>query len=420
MKRRCHIKAGLVIVGCLMAFQPAGTMGAEPTTKTRAMREVVYERLSRAQEAVEAGDWQKAYDQLRRCEKMKDLAPHEKAQLYTAYGYTYFSQEKYAESAAAYQKVLQQEDLSEAMRTSTLFTLGQLEFHLERYDAAVGHLEKWLQVAENPGPDPFILMGQALYQLGRLDEAAAPVERAITIARQRDQKVQESWYALLRVIYYETRKYDQLVDVLETLVTEYPAKEYWIHLAAAYGEMGQTRQQLATYELAYAQGYLSSSAEIVLLSQLLLQAEIPYRAGVLLQKGLEDGTVASTADNWRLLSQAWSLAQEYDAAIVSLSQAAKMSDDGELYARIAQSHANLNQWEESIAAARTALAKGVKSPQELQLMQGMAFFELGRFAEAKSAFTAAAQTKQGRDTATRWLAYVEREEARLKELGLQP
>ncbi len=30
-------------------------------------------------------------------ERMKNLAPHEKAQLYPAYGYTYFSQEKYAE-----------------------------------------------------------------------------------------------------------------------------------------------------------------------------------------------------------------------------------------------------------------------------------------------------------------------------------
>ncbi|MDX2475251.1 MAG: hypothetical protein QNL91_16260, partial [Candidatus Krumholzibacteria bacterium] len=204
------------------------------------------------------------------------------------------------------------------------------------------------------------------------------------------------------------------------LVTQYPAKEYWMHLAAAFGEMGQESNQLAAYEMAYAQGYLQSSTEIVLLCQLLLQAEVPYRAGVLLQKGLDNGTVTSNANNWRLLSQAWILAQENDAAIVSLGKAAELSDDGELYARIAQSYANLGQWEQSATAAGTALDRGVKKPQELQMMRGMAYYELGQFTAAKAAFAEAQKSTQGRENASRWMAYVEREEKRLRELGITP
>ena len=157
-----HTTTILVLAICLQC----GNAWAAP--KTKAMREIVYEKLSRAQEATEAEDWARAYDQLGRVERMKDLAPHEKAQLYTAYGYTYFSQEKYAESTASYEKVLEQEDLADAMRTSTLYTLGQLHFHLENFEKAVGYLDQWLEVADNPGPDPFILKGQALYQMGRL------------------------------------------------------------------------------------------------------------------------------------------------------------------------------------------------------------------------------------------------------------
>jgi tetratricopeptide (TPR) repeat protein len=384
------------------------------------MREKVYEKLSRAQEATEAGDWEKAYDQLVKLEKMNDLASHEKAQLYTAYGYTYFSQEKYVESAAAYEQVLQQDELAEAMRISTLYTLGQLHFHLEHFDVAVEHLENWLQLADNPGPEPFILMAQALYQLDRLDEVADPVRRAIAVAEQRDQKVQENWYALLRVVYFETQDYENLLGILEILVTRYPAKEYWIHLASAFGEMNDAKRQLAAYEAAYEQGYLTGSSEIVLLCQLLLQAEVPYRAGVLLQENLDGGVVESNANNWRLLSQAWILAQEHDAAIASLGKAAELSDDGELYARIAQSYANLNRWESSADAAATALERGVKNPQELQMMRGMAYFELGRFTESKAAFAEAQKTERGRQTASRWLAYVEREEKRLRELGINP
>ncbi len=406
----------LLLAFCLLAFG----LWANPAVAQQAMREKVYEKLSRAQEAVEAEDWEKAYDQLARAEKMKNLTPLEKAQLYTAYGYAYFSQEKYAESAVAYEKVLAQEGLADAMRVTTLYTLGQLHFHLEHFDVAIGHLETWLAVAENPGPEPYILLGQAMYQVGRLDEAAEPVHRAITVAKQRDRVVQENWYALLRVIYFETKDFDSLLGVLEVLVTEYPAKEYWMHLAAAFGEMGDEERQLAAYEAAYALGYLQSSSEIVLLSQLLLQAEVPYRAGVLMQEGLENGTVTSNAGNWRLLSQAWILAREHDAAIVSLGKAAELSDDGELYARIAQSYANLNQWESAATAAKTALEKGVRNPQDVQLMQGMAYFELRQFSSAKAAFAEAQKTEQSRATASRWLAYVQSEEKRLRELGIQP
>lgn len=265
-----------------------------------------------------------------------------------------------------------------------------------------------------------MLIGQALYQLDRTDEAAEPVERAIAEAESRGQEPREAWYALLRVIYYENGDLAELIDMLEILVIRYPAKEYWIHLASAFGEVGDTDRQLATYELAHAQGYLTSGAEIVLLSQLLLQAEVPYRAGQLLQAGLENGTVENSAEGWRLLAQAWDQAQEHDAAIAALRQAAALSDDGEIHARIAQSCANLGQWEAAATEAATALARGVDDPQDMHLMRGMAFFELGRYGEAKGAFTAAMNSPEGRETASRWLAYVEREELRLAELGIQP
>jgi tetratricopeptide (TPR) repeat protein len=404
-----------VIGGCASEIQ-----AADKAHKAKPLREIVYEKLTRAQEATEVEDWEKAFKELEKVKKMKDLAPHEKAQLYTTYGYTYFAQENYVESAVSYEQVLIQDELSEVMRTTTLFTLGQLYFHLGEFEKAAGHLESWLEIAENPGPQPYVLLGQAYYQLDRLDEAAEPVRKAIAVAEKRGKKVRENWYALLRVIYFETKDYDNLLDVLEILVTRYPAKEYWIHLSSAFGEMGDAKRQLAAYEMAYTQGYLKSSTEIVLLCQLLLQAEVPYRAGVLLQDGLDSGAITSNAGNWRLLSQAWILAQENDAAVASLKKAAALSDDGELFARIAQTYVNMNEWELAVEAAGTALDRGVKNPHDLHLLQGMAYFELGKYSDAQTAFSKAQKVEQSRETASRWLAYVQREEKRVRELGIKP
>lgn len=407
-----RLLAGLVL-GTILCAIATGTAAAQT-----AMREKVYEKLSKAQEAAETQDWDKAYDYLGDVERMRDLDGQEQAQLWTAYGYTYFAQERYTESAAAYEKVLDLEGVPEALRASTLYTLGQLHFHLEHYDLAAGHLETWLAETHDPGPEPYVLLGQAYYQLGRPADAADAVREAIAIAQRRDKPVRENWYALLRVIYYEIEDYDRLLDVLETLVTEYPAKEYWVHLSSAYGEMGDEKRQLAAYEMAHLQGYLTTGPELVLLSQLLMQAGAPYRAGLMLDQALESGVVEGTARNWRLLSQAWTLAQEHQKAIAALTRAAELSGDGELDVRIAQSYANLGDWERSVAAARVALRKGVDEPHELQVMLGMALFELGRLGEAKDAFASAQRSPEGRETATRWLAYLEHEQERLRELGI--
>ncbi|MCP4573663.1 MAG: tetratricopeptide repeat protein [bacterium] len=404
----------LGLVMGLLALLPA----AGPAAGQTAMREKVYEKLSKAQEAAEAQDWDKAYDYLGDVERMRDLDGQEKAQLWTAYGYTYFAQEEYTESATAYAKVLELEEVPEALRTSALYTLGQLHFHLEHYDVAAGHLESWLTANADPGPEAHVLLGQAYYQLDRPEDAAASIRQAVAINQRRGKPVQENWYALLRVIYFELEDYDALLDILETLVMEFPAKEYWVHLSSAYGEMGDEDRQLAAYEMAHVQGYLTNGSELVLLAQLLMRGGVPYRAGVVLEAGLDSGTIENTARHWRLLSQAWTLAQEHQRAIESLTRAAELSDDGELDALLAQSYANLGQWEQSVDAATVALRKGVDEPHELQMMQGMALFELGRLGDAREAFAAAQGSADGRETATRWLVYLEREEARLRELGI--
>ena len=110
----------------------------------------------------------------------------------------------------------------------------------------------------------------------------------------------------------------------------WPKREYFIQLSAMYGQEGDEGRQLALFETAYEAGWLLRSSEIVNLSQLLLQADIPYKAAKILEKGLEDGIVESTESNWRVLAQAWQLAQEDEEAIPALSRAAGLADDGVL------------------------------------------------------------------------------------------
>jgi tetratricopeptide (TPR) repeat protein len=380
------------------------------------MRQKVYDGLSKAETLAGEGKWEEAFESLADVENIRGLTGYEKAQLYTAYGFIYFSREDYAKSLESYRKVLQQENLPEAMRTGTLLTIAQLEFQNGNYEKTIEHLRAWLNEATNPGPTPYILMGQAYYQLERYEDAIAPVEQAISIAREQGKEIEENWWLLLRVFHYELKHYDKVVEILGILLAEHPSKNYWIQLAATYGEMGRETERLAAYEAAYLQGFLTSETEIVLYAQLLLQAETPYEAGKVLQQGLDEGRVSGTAENWRLLSQAWTLAKEDRKAIVALTHAAELSDDGELDARLAQTYLNLDEWNKAADSARTALRKGVDDSEEVQVLLGMALFEMDDFEKAKSAFRRAQDSPKSERIATQWISYIDAEQQRLADL----
>jgi tetratricopeptide (TPR) repeat protein len=386
------------------------------TRKTPAMRETVYAKLSEAQTAADAEDFARAVRILDELAKRDDLNSYELAQLWNFYGFIHYSNDDYPRSLKAYEKVLAQPDLPEAMENDTLYTLAQLSFTSDQYAKTVEYLQRWFAAASEPGPEPYILLGQAYYQLERYEQAIGPVETALRIAREQGKPIKEGWYLLLRAFHFELGNFPKVVEVLESLLRSYPKKEYWTQLAAMYGEIGQDEKQLISYELAHLQGLLTEGSEIVLLAQLYLQEDVPFKAATVLEQGMEAGVVEKNAANWRLLSQAWTLAQEDRKAITALSEAARLSDDGELDVRLAQAWLNLGDWTKAADAAGSALEKGVERESDVQIVLGMALFNLDRFEQARNTFRLAQDDARNGPAARQWIDYIEQEQDRLAQL----
>jgi len=397
----------------------------QQTRQVSGISEKTYRKFAEAQEFMEADNYQGALQVLNEVKAKKNLSSTEAIQLYSFYGVLYFSQERYKESITAFETMLKQEDLEDRQRTETLYTLAQLHFTIEDYKRAVDIMNQWLSVVENPGPEPFILLASAYYQLERYNEMITPIEKAMAIARERDKPVKEQWWLLLRVAYYELydstkdRKHlTKVKDILEILVVNWPKKEYWTMLSGLYGELNDDRRQVAAYESAYDQGFLAKSSEIVSMAQLLLQAEVAYKAARILEKGFEDGLVDKNEGNYRLLSQAWQVAAEYEKAIPPLKQAATISNDGELDVRLANSYLNLNRYDECAEAARGGLNKGgLKSRGGAYELLGMCLFEKSQFEDAKTAFRQAANDAKIAKRARNWIKFIESEQARINQLN---
>jgi len=80
------------------AYAQASDDKEAKTRKTPAMREKVYKRLAEAQELVESGDTNGAVSVLTELKGMRDLNAYEVAQVWSFFGYIYYSAENYPES----------------------------------------------------------------------------------------------------------------------------------------------------------------------------------------------------------------------------------------------------------------------------------------------------------------------------------
>jgi len=414
--------AGVLLVGSadVLAQDSEGSQGQQETRKTPAMREMVYQRLAKAQECVEKDDYNCAQEELQQLGRIRDLNSYETAQMHYFYAYIYVNQDKYNEAISAYERVLQQPDLPISLEQDAKLALAQLYVQQERYQDGLRMLEEWFKGAENPGTTPYVLKAQIHYQLGQFREGIPAIQRAMEIAREQNRPIEESWYQLLNVFYFELEDYPKVIETLTILANNWPKKEYITQLAGIYGQEGQEDRMLALFEAAYEANWLTRSQELVTLAQLYLQSEVPYKAAALLEKGLQDGTIEGNLQNWRLLSQAWQLAQNHDKAIPALTRAAQMSDDGELSIMLAQSYAQLGRWEECANAAREGLRMGgLSRADQANMLLGNCLAEQKQYDAALTAFQAAARDARddrARQAARQWIDYVQSEQDRERQL----
>lgn len=386
-----------------------------PTRRTPTIREKVYQRLSAAQECLDASDMQCVTKNLTEVREMTDLTGYEAAQMWNFYAYVYFEQDNYPEAIRAYENILTQEDLPIALEQQTMYQLAQLYVQQERYTDGLSMLDRWFATQESPSPDAYYLKAQIHYQLEQYAQGIEPMLTALSIAERQGRDLQEGWYQLLNVLYFELENYPKVIETVTFMVEHWTKREYLLQLAAMYGQEGEERNTLALYETAYDMGWLDRGSDLVNLSQMYMSADIPYKAAVIMQDGLESGTVNSTESNWRLLAQAWTLAQEDEKALPALTRASGLADDGNLDLMLAQSYANLARWDDCVEAARNGLRRGgLSRPAQMNILLGSCLVEQKQYSEARNAFRAAAREgdERTRRSANDYIQYIESEEAR--------
>ena len=393
------------------------------TRKTPALRNNIYEKLAEAQAFAEAKQYVEAEevlnDMLDATSKKSKLNRYELANVYNTYAYLRYVVEDYAGALDYYQKVIDQRpEIPLALEINTLYTVAQLYFLQENWRKGIDTLNTWMSVTDTPSTNAYVLLANGYFQLKDYDKSLSNIQIAIDREEAAGKLPKEQWYNLARFIHFDRDNFREALDILEILIMYYPKKQYWVQASHLYGEEKDEARQLALLEATYEQNLLDRSQDIVLISQLYLQAEVPFPAARAMEKGLADDIVEKESKNYELAGVAWRQAQEVTKSLPMLEAAASKSEKGELYARLGNVYLDVDKNKEAVEALKRGLDKGgVKRPDQARLALGMAYFNLGEFNAARRAFREARKDKRARSYADQWLKYITSEEKRLEELA---
>lgn len=410
----------LVLVLCaalLLSADPGYARTKEGTKATGAIDAATFDVLMKAQELTEKEQYNAAVRELDKIKNSSKLNSYAKSQMWNFYAYIYSSQEKYREAIAAYKKIIAEPDAPEGLKLTSKYTLAQLYFQIEDYDSVISFMSQWLKQIDKPTSTAHIMLAQAYFEKKSYDLSLKNLNKAIQIRKSEGEKVDENWLRMKAAIYYDKDDMPNTLASYKELNRLYPKVSYLKQIAGLYSEVGDDQKRLTTFDSVYLYGGLSSESDVLNLVYMYLGQDIPYKAGKILEKEMNNGVVNKSTKNYETLANAWAQANEHKKAIPTLETAAKNSNKGLLYARLAGVYFDAGDFAKAAEVAKKADQKGgLKSRANNQMLLGMALFNTQQYKPALQAFRQAKQSKKSFSDARKWERYTLSELERLKQI----
>ena len=277
------------------------------------------------------------------------------------------------------------------------------------------HYSAFIDATPDATPDEMATMGSLYLQADRLPEGIEWLNKSIAATEAAGQVPDEVLFQRLDGAYVSMNDPVGRLNNLEALIKRYPKPDYYSRLLAIYSNSTQDDRilMLNAYRLALSDGGLATVGEHLGYADTALSLGSPGEALKAMERGMAAGIVPSAGSNQEIVQEAKTAVARDRRDLPKDSQAAAKDPQGEFDVKVGLGFYSLGEWEKSVEAVKRGLGKGgVKRLDDANMLLGAALVELGRYDEARQAFSAAAGAAGGSDFMRRlagmWSAYTDR------------
>jgi len=385
---------------------PATVIAAE--AKPPKMSKAVGEPLKKAQEAMQAKQFDVALAEIDKAKAVEKRTPAEDYQIDEFLGYILIQQKKYGEAAPVYERMVNSGLAPPEQIPERTKAIAQMYFQVKEYRKAAEWAKKWLET--NPGDEDMgVLLAQAYYLLDDNKNAAETMTTVVDKLEQAGQVPKENYYQIILSSYVKQQDNAGVDKTLKRIVRYHSKPNYWENLLDSYRRKNNgDRVTLGYYRLMNDVGVLKDKGDYMEMAQLGIEAGLPGESQAIVQQGISSGVLKSDdkAEQSRFDRLLAASKKQADADRASLAQQAKDAEkapQGQAKVGLGQAYLSYGQVDEAITSLEQGIKKGgVTDVDEAQISLGMAYLKKGQKEQAKQAFKAVKPGSKWSDLAELW------------------
>ena len=333
---------------------------------------------------------------------------YERALINQLYGNFYAIQSKFQEAIPWYEKSLKFKKMPLVTGLQVRKNLAQCYFQDSNYSDTIKILEEYKAIAEKRrllfSPIDRVMLGISYFQEGQLEKAY----ESISLANKLSTSYKEDWLGYELSLAIQLEKYSEAIEISQLLIFVNPdKKEYWKQLSGLYYNQDSDDESLAGLELAYEQNTLTKEKEYTDLGRYYLYKNLPQKAIKTIQYGIDIGIVEASKENYELLADSYFILKDRTKGIQFLQKSLEIEKDPNTAFKIGRFAFEEEDWETSYKYLLISKdLKYKKSPGRLDLLMGIALYEMNDYLEAKKYFTVALDFEDTKISAEGWISYV--------------
>lgn len=295
-----------------------------------------------------------------------DATPYDKAVAAQIASQSAYQEDDTAATLAYIDQALAANALDNNSHYQLMYMKASLQLQDDKFAEGLATLDQYFAETKSQKPEELALKGQGLYQAERYAEAIPVLTQAIKLASE----PKDNWQQLLMASYAETGQTGEATRMAEQIASRAPSdKKAQMNLANVYLQADQYDKAAAVLEKLRASGQLSEERDYRQLYSTYANMDGKEKEVIgVINEGLEKGILKPDQQTYLALAQSYYYSDQVQPAIEAWQKAAPLSKDGETYLNLAKVLWQENRIAEAKQAAKAALDKGLKKPEEARKM----------------------------------------------------